>query len=88
MAESEELIEFPCDFPVKAMGFATPDFEEHVVGVVSRHASLASPRQVSIKESSGGRYLSVTVTVEARSREHLELIYSDLKSDSRIVYIL
>ena len=85
---SEELLEFPCDFPVKAMGYFTPDFEEHVIGLVSRHASLASPRQVTTKESSGGRYLSVTVTVEARSREHLELIYSNLKSDERVVYIL
>lgn len=85
---SEELIEFPCDFPVKAMGFAAPDFEEHVIGLVSRHASLASPRQVTTKESKGGRYLSVTVTVEARSREHLELVYFNLKSDERVVYIL
>ena len=83
-----ELLEFPCDFPVKALGYATPDFEEHVISVVSRHASLASPRQVSIKESSNGRYRSVTVLVEARSREHLELIYSDLKSDDRVVYLL
>jgi putative lipoic acid-binding regulatory protein len=84
----EDILEFPCDFPVKAMGFATPDFEEHIVGLVTRHASLASPRQVSIKESSGGRYLSVTVSVEARSREHLELIYADLKADERVVFIL
>lgn len=83
-----DLIEFPCDFPVKAMGYATPDFEEHVIGVVTRHASLALPRQVATKESSGGRYLSVTVSVEARSREHLELIYSELKADKRVVYIL
>lgn len=83
-----ELLEFPCDFPVKAMGYATPDFEEHIVGVVTRHASLASPRQVTIKESSGGRYLSVTVSVEARSREHLELIYQELKDDKRVVFIL
>lgn len=85
---SDELLEFPCDFPVKAMGYATPDFEDHVVAVVSRHASLASPRQVRIKESSGGRYLSVTVSIEARSREHLELIYSELKADTRVVFIL
>lgn len=85
---SEELIEFPCDFPVKAMGFASEDFEEHVIEIVSRHASLASPRSVSLKESSGGRYLSVTVAIEARSREHLELIYSVLKEDERVVYIL
>lgn len=88
MSASEELLEFPCDFPVKAMGHATPDFEDHVIEVVSRHASLATPRQVTTKESSGGRYLSVTVTVEARSREHLELIYSGLKSSERVVYIL
>lgn len=85
---SDDLLEFPCDFPVKAMGLSTPDFEEHVVGLVTRHASLTTPRQVVVKESSGGRYLSVTVSVEARSREHLELIYSDLKADERVVFIL
>lgn len=88
MFMDEELIEFPCDYSVKAMGYATPDFEEHVLGLVTRHASLASPRQVAVKESSGGRYLSVTVSVEARSREHLELIYSDLKEDERVVFLL
>ena len=84
----EDILEFPCDFPVKAMGYATPDFEEHIISVVTRHATLAKPRQVSTRESSGGRFLSVTVSVEARSREHLELIYSDLKEDNRVVYIL
>jgi putative lipoic acid-binding regulatory protein len=84
----EELLEFPCDYSVKAMGYATEDFEDHVVGLVTKHASLATPRQVTTKESSGGRYLSVTVSVEARSREHLELIYSDLKADKRVVFIL
>lgn len=84
----EDILEFPCDFPVKAMGYATEDFEEYIVSVVTRHASLAKPRQVSTRESSGGRFLSVTVSIEARSREHLELIYSDLKSDKRVVYIL
>lgn len=83
-----DLLDFPCDFPVKAMGYAAPDFIDHVISVVTRHASLATPRQVSSKESSGGRYLSVTVSVKARSREHLELIYADLKADDRVVYLL
>lgn len=70
------------------MGYASPGFEEYIVAVVSRYASLTHPRQVSIKESSGGRYLSVTVSVQARSREHLELIYAELKADERVVFIL
>lgn len=85
---SEDLLEFPCDYPVKAMGYAGQDFEEHVIKVVTRHASLAEPKQVSCKSSSGGRYLSVTVAIQARSREHLELIYSELKDDDRVVFTL
>lgn len=84
----EELLEFPCDYEVKAMGYAGDDFEDHIVGVVTRHASLAEPRQISSKSSSGGRYLSVTVSVRARSREHLELIYAELKKDERVVFML
>lgn len=85
---SEELLEFPCDYPVKAMGYAGEDFEDYIVGVVTRHASLTEPRQVSCKSSSGGRYFSVTVSVKARSREHLELIYAELKKDDRVVFTL
>ncbi len=85
---SEELIEFPCDYEVKAMGYAGDDFRGHVVSVVTRHASLARPEQISVRRSSGGRYLSVSVSIEARSREHLELVYSELKKDERVVFIL
>lgn len=84
----EELLEFPCDYEVKAMGYAGDDFEEHIVSVVTRHASLADPRQVSSRSSSGGRYLSVSVSIQARSREHLELVYAQLKNDERVVFML
>lgn len=84
----EDLIDFPCDYPVKAMGHSSDDFEAHVVSLVSQHATLSDPKQITTKASSGGRYTSVTVSVRARSREHLELIYADLKSDDRVVYTL
>ena len=84
----EDLIDFPCDYPVKAMGHSSEDFEAHVIQLVSMHASLSEPRQITTKSSSGGRYTSVTVSVKARSREHLELIYADLKGDDRVVYTL
>lgn len=84
----EDLIEFPCDYPVKAMGYTDDGFEEHVLSLVSRHAELTDPLQVSSRSSSGGKYTSITVSVWARSREHLELVYAQLKEDDKIVYIL
>ena len=85
---TEDLIEFPCDYPVKAMGYTDEGFEEHVLALVSRHAELTEPRQISSRSSSGGKYTSITVSVWARSREHLELVYAQLKEDDKIVYIL
>lgn len=84
----EELIEFPCDYPVKAMGYTEDGFEDHVLKLVSKHAELTEPRQISSRASSGGKYTSITVSVWARSREHLELVYAQLKEDDKIVYIL
>lgn len=88
MSMKEDLIEFPCDYPVKAMGFSSDDFEAHVLSLVSKHAELSEPKQVSSRASSQGKYTSITVSVWARSREHLELIYAQLKEDDKIVYIL
>ena len=85
---NEDLIEFPCDYPVKAMGYSSKGFESHVLKLVSLHAELTQPRTVSSRASSGGKYTSITVSVWARSREHLELIYTVLKEDDKIVYIL
>ncbi len=85
---SDELIEFPCDYPVKAMGYSSDGFEDHVLKLVSKHAELTEPKQISSRYSSGGKYTSITVSVWARSREHLELVYAQLKEDDKIVYIL
>ena len=38
MTEEETLLEFPCDFPIKAMGVASDDFHTVVVGLVRLHA--------------------------------------------------
>ena len=84
----EDLIEFPCDYPVKAMGYTSDGFEDHVLKLVSKHAELTEPKKVTSRASSGGKYTSITVSVKARSREHLELVYAQLKEDDKIVYIL
>ena len=72
----DELLDFPCQFPFKVLGVADDALDDQVIAVLQQHAPGAySP---SIKPSSKGNYLSVTVTVTATSKEHLETMYSAL----------
>ena len=84
----EEILEFPCSYGVKAMGLAAEDFVEHVIELVSRHAERPDPESVSIRPSRGDKYYSVTVTVQALSRYHLECIYGELKASDRVLFLL
>jgi hypothetical protein len=84
----DSLFEFPCEFPIKAMGAAEPGFDELVVQIVRRHAPDLAEGAVSTRLSRGGRYLAVTVTVTARSREQLDAIYRALTDHEKVLMAL
>lgn len=89
MDDTNSLIEFPCDFPIKVMGLATDGFEALVVELIERHIEGGMPEgKVSSRESTGGKYLSVTVTVQATSRGQLDAIYRDLTACERVLMAL
>jgi putative lipoic acid-binding regulatory protein len=80
MSETESLLEFPCDFPIKVMGAARDDFAQAVVTVVQAHVSDFDAATVEMRASGKGNYLAVTCTVHATSREQLDNLYRDLSS--------
>ena len=81
-------MEFPCEFPIKVMGYWAEDFDALVMQIVRRHVDNLGEGALRTRESRGGRYMSVTVTIEARSREQLDAIYRDLTSEKRVVMAL
>ena len=88
MEENRSPLEFPCEFPIKAMGAAEPGFDELVVGIVRRHAPDITEAAVSTRLSRGGRYLAVTVTIRARSRAQLDAIYRALTDHEKVIMAL
>ena len=84
----QELLRFPCDFPIKVMGRAEPGFEGMVVELVRRHAPDLGEGAVSVRESSARRYLAVTLTVRATSRAQLDAIYRDLTAHPKVLMSL
>jgi len=80
MSAEDDLFEFPCRFPIKAMGAASDDFELLVVGIVRRHAPDLGEAAVSTRPSRNGRFLSVTCVIQAQSRAQLDEIYRELSA--------
>lgn len=87
-AAADSLLEFPCDFPIKAFGAAEEDFDALVVSLVRRHAPNLREGSVHTRLSNGGRYMSVTVTINATSRDQLDAIYRELTDEARVVMAL
>jgi putative lipoic acid-binding regulatory protein len=79
--------EFPLIFPLKVFGRNADDFEGFVVSVVKKHAPL-SAHTVNTRPSQGGKYLAVTVTFVAETREQLDAIYQELSGHERVLMAL
>ncbi len=81
-------LEFPCEYPIKAMGRTEPEFRALVVDIVAAHAGRVRADQVRVRASSGGNFQSVTVTVRIESRAQLEGVYRDLAAAEPVLWTL
>ncbi len=82
------LLAFPCDFPIKVMGRKETGFAQSVMEIVLRHAPDYQPSTMEMRPSRKGKYLSLTVTVQARSREQLDDLYRELCDHPQVVMVL
>ncbi len=86
--ETETLLEFPCDFSIKAMGRAEPGFDLLVVEMIRNHVPDLHEGAVKSRPSKGGKWVSVTVTIQASSKDQLDAIYLDLTAHEKVVMAL
>ena len=87
MSGQENLLAYPCTFPLKVVGLNTEAFERAVREVVRKHlGDIAVEYQA--RKSGGGKYLSVTATFAAESREQVDAIYRELNGHDLVVMTL
>lgn len=84
----QSILAFPCDFPIKIMGRTQAGFAQAVIEIVRRHAPDFDPATLEMRPSRQGRYLSLTCTVRAVSREQLDNLYRELCDHSMVVMVL
>ncbi|HQZ87885.1 MAG TPA: DUF493 domain-containing protein [Gammaproteobacteria bacterium] len=84
----ETLINFPCQFPIKIMGLANDTFEGIVVAILHQHVPDLGEGAIVSKLSTGGKFESITATINAQSQEQLDAIYRALTQDPNILMVL
>ena len=82
------LLEFPCDFPLKILGLTQPGFAQAVIDVVQRHAPDFDPATIEMRPSRENKYLSITATIQAQSREQLDDLYKELCDHPMVALVL
>ena len=81
-------IEFPCDYPIKVMGYACREFHEHVLATMTRHAPGFDQQAVAVRDSRNGRFQSITITITATGEPQLKAIFEDLKRCDHVQMVL
>jgi len=85
---AESLLTFPCEFPIKVMGRREDGFAQAVSDVVRRHVQDLPQEAIEMRASSNARFLSITVTFEASSREQLDALYTELSKHPMVMMVL
>ena len=86
--EASSVLAFPTPFPIKIMGRRQSGFTTAVIEIVMRHAPDFMPGTIETRPSREGKYVSLTATVNATSREQLDALYRELCDHPTVVMAL
>jgi putative lipoic acid-binding regulatory protein len=82
------LIDYPSRFPIKVMGSNVDGFVHAITTIAKQFDADFDASTVEIRPSSGNKYLGVTVTVTATSREQLDELYRTLSTHPLVKVVL
>ncbi|MDD7804813.1 MAG: DUF493 domain-containing protein [Endozoicomonas sp. (ex Botrylloides leachii)] len=84
---SEPKITFPCDYPIRIIGAAGPDFKDFVIRIVKKYAPDFDGK-ADVKASKTGKFLSVLVVITATGVDQLQALNAELKASGRVQIVL
>ena len=82
------LIEYPCEFPLKIFGRQQIGFAQAILEVINKHDPEFSAAGMEMRASTNARYISLTCTIRATSREQLDAVYRELSGHPLVVMVL
>jgi putative lipoic acid-binding regulatory protein len=85
---SESLIEYPSKFPIKVMGQNVDGYVHAVTAIAKQFDPGFDASTIELRDSKGGKYLGVTITVTVTSRAQLDELYRTLSTHPMVKVVL
>ncbi len=87
-SRADSLIEYPCRFPIKVMGAKVEGFVAAIANIALRFDPGFDETGIELRDSKGGNYLGITITITATSREQLDELYRTLSTHPMVKVVL
>lgn len=85
---SEELLQFPTDYPIKVVGRPSAEFRAHIHAIVIKHVPNVETDRISERLSENGNFLSISYMIRAESREQVIALAKELTSAEGVLMVL
>lgn len=82
------LIEYPSAFPIKVTGLNVEGFAQAIADLATAHDPGFDAAAIEMRLSTGGKYVGLTITITATSREQLDALYRALSSHPHVKWVL
>lgn len=87
-SENDSIMKFPCEFTYKAFGKNNEQFINSVKKIFDQEHPETTPDSWQKKTSKDGNYLSISITVNAESKQKLDAVYMLMTKDDHILMAL
>lgn len=86
--DNKALLTFPCRTVLKITAIAAAVTLDALLGIVKPYVPDVSEADITVKNSSHGKYVSFSVSFIAQSQEQLDALYRDLTARKEFVFVL
>ena len=84
----QSLIKYPSKFPIMVMGMKVDGYVRAINCIDEQFDPTFDSSTVELRPSSGNKYLGVTITITATSREQLDELYRTLTTHPLVRTVL
>ena len=87
--QPETLIEFPCEFQLKVMGYNRDNFAQKMHEITQKFVKQTiTPEKILVRPSRTKKFLSVNISFTADSKQQLDAIYQALTEHELVTMAL
>lgn len=85
---SDDIMQFPCDLPIKVFGRSDTELPDAAYDIVKAHVATLERAHITRQASRKGRFISLTINIRAESRAQVDAVYQDLSANPSVLMVL